>query len=80
LGIRENNQTPDTGGRASYLKQEEKVSDFFKIKQEMTRQDIKQNRNRDSLMLDINFIVTFDEVFCNFAWARITILETGNLV
>jgi len=30
LGIRGDNQTPDTGGRASYLKQEEKVSDFSK--------------------------------------------------
>ena len=28
LGIREDNQTPDTGERASYLKQEGKVRDF----------------------------------------------------
>ena len=48
LGIREDNQTPDTGGRASYLKQEGKVSDLFKIKQEMTRQNMKQNINHDS--------------------------------
>ena len=47
MGIREDNQTPDRGGRASYLKQEGKVSDLFKVKQEMMRQDIKQNRNRD---------------------------------
>jgi len=28
LGIREDNQTPDTGGRARYLKREGKVCDF----------------------------------------------------
>ena len=30
LGIREDNQTLDTGGRASYLKREGKVSEFSK--------------------------------------------------
>ena len=57
MGIREDNQTPDTGGRARYLKQEGKVSDLFKIKQEMTRQDIKQNRNRDRAV-KINALIT----------------------
>ena len=47
MGIREDNQTLDTGGRARYLKREE-VSDF-KIKQEMMRQDMNQNLNRDSV-------------------------------
>ena len=46
MGIREDNQTPDTGGRASYLKREGKLVNF-KIRQEMTRQDMKQNLNRD---------------------------------
>ena len=49
FGIREDDQTLDTGGRASYLKREGKVSDLFKIKQEMTRQNMKQNINRDTV-------------------------------
>ena len=40
MGIREDNQT-------SYLKQEGKVSNFLKIKQEMTRQSMTQNVNHD---------------------------------
>ena len=36
MGIREDNQTLDTVGRARYLKQEGKLVNF-KIKQEMTR-------------------------------------------
>ena len=41
LGIREDNQTLDTVGRARYLKREVKLVNF-KIKQEMTRQDMKK--------------------------------------
>jgi len=47
LGIREDNQTLDTGGRARYLKREGKLMNF-KIKQEMTRQDMNQNVNCDN--------------------------------
>ena len=50
MGIREDNQTPDTGGRARYLKREGKLVNF-KIKQEMTRQDMNQNINHDSFRL-----------------------------
>ena len=50
MGIREDNQTLDTVGRARYLKQEGKLVNF-KIKQEMTRQNMKQNVNRDRRML-----------------------------
>ena len=47
MGIREDNQTLDTGGRARYLKREGKLMNF-KIKQEMTRQDMNQNVNCDN--------------------------------
>ena len=46
MGIREDNQTLDTVGRARYLEREGKLVNF-KIRQEMTRQDMKQNVNRD---------------------------------
>ena len=46
MGIREDNQTLDTGGRARYLEREGKLVNF-KIKPEMTRQDMNQNLNRD---------------------------------
>jgi len=40
--IREDNQTPDTEGRASYLKQGEKVSDFSnKTGNDETKQNFK---------------------------------------
>ena len=46
MGIREDNQTLDTGGRATYLKQEGKVSDFQnKTGTDETRHE--QNVNRD---------------------------------
>ena len=40
MGIREDNQTLDTIGRARYLKREGKLVNF-KIKQEMTRHEKK---------------------------------------
>ena len=53
MGIREDNQTLGTGGRARYLKREGKLV-TFKIKQEITRQDIKQNVNRDRVNRTLN--------------------------
>ena len=50
LGIREDNQTLDTGGRARYLKREGKLVNF-KIKQEMMRQDMKKKLNHDRLTI-----------------------------
>ena len=41
MGIREDNKTLDTGGRASYLEREGKLVNF-KIRPEMTRQDMKK--------------------------------------
>ena len=66
MGIREDNQTPDTGGRAGHLKQEGKVSDRFKIKQEMTRQDIKQNVNRDSFYGSVTCVVVLCRSLSHF--------------
>ena len=54
LGIREDNQTLDTVGRARYLKREGKLVNF-KIKQEMTRQDMNQNVNRDKTSFNFGF-------------------------
>ena len=53
MGIREDNQTLDTGGRASYLEREGK-SVNFKIRQEMTRQYMKQNLNCDSTLMMVD--------------------------
>jgi len=62
LGIREDNQTLDTGGRARYLKQDYFI---FKTKQEMTRQDMNQSINRDIL----NQFETFTIIFVSCAAA-----------
>jgi len=54
FGIREDNQTLDTGGRARYLKRE--GGKYFKIKQEMTREDMNQNIKRD--ITNVSTLVT----------------------
>ena len=61
LGIREDNQTLDTGGRASYLKQQGKVSDFQnKTRNDETRHE--QNINRDSLIQVIDRLAAFLDI------------------
>ena len=51
MGIREDNQTLDTGGRTRYLKREGKVSDFQnKTGNDETRHEKNLNRDTDLLI------------------------------